>query len=978
MHIAGLCQQPVDYVDPFIGTHDARPMIFAGATMPFGMVKLSPDNKKSGWKGGHEYNIKNIAGFNFIHDYHVTGFYVMPTVGKIQTQPGTEDNPDLGYRSRISQQSEHATPGYYSVLLKDYGIKAELSATMRMGIQRYTFPESNEASIMFDFEIPYEDPGNVLEVKVNKISNTEITGYVKILDEQAMGNTIWLHNDYYLYFVTKVDKPFISLGGWKADSLYENIASLKGEGDVGCYLRYKTKKGEQINVHTALSMVSIEQARLNLDTETKAYGFDFEKYKSDGREVWNKLLGKISITDKNEKNKVKFYTNLYRCYSAKSTWSDVNGKWVDMNEDVVQAPKNQPVYGSDAFWGMKWNLNGLWSLVNPSLMNTWIGSMLEIYKRGGWLPKGPTAGEYTGIMTGSPAVEGIVAAYEQGIRGYNIELAYEAIYKIMMEQGKVHKSGGWVGNRWLQQYMDYGYVPNEDGPASNTMELAFQDWCVAQMAKSLGKEKDYEYFLKRSENYKNHLDTATAYARIRSAAGNWITPFNPFSGEGFIEGNAWQYTFYAPHDVKGIINFLGKDQFLNRLETGFEQSKISKFNATGDQYAKYPINHGNQPNMEAAFLFNYAGEPWLTQKWERELLDVYYGDTPMDGWPGDEDQGQMGAWFVMGSLGLFQMQGGCGTQPIFDLGSPLFKEAIVKLENGKSLKVIANNNSDKNIYVQSVYLNGKSLKRAWVYYTEISKGGKLEFEMGPNPNKSWGISELPPSMSAPGKWAYDPVELYILGKNLDNEKKKTFMDTVSVSMKTNAVNGMIRFTTDGSKPTQKSAEYNHPLTFQKTVTVTSAVFNDQGKQVSPLRRASFIKLDFEDNLTIGQTTTASSFNKENEPKYAVDGFVDRDHFWDASPAPQWWMVELKEPKKISKLELFTYWDGGRYYQYTIEASLDGKNWTRVVDASDNKKMATKNGYIHTIAPMVAKWFRVNMIKNSANAGVHISEFRVHE
>lgn len=748
-------KEPVDYVNPMIGTHDSRPMQFPGATMPFGMVKLSPDNQDEGWKAGHDYEIKNIAGFNFIHDYTMTGFYVMPVCGEIQTTPGTEKEPDSGYRSRISNDSEVASPGYYSVILQDYGIKAEVSATVRTGIQRYTFPETDSAAILFDMDIPYENKATVQEVKITKVSNSEIEGYATFFQERVNRSTIWLINDYRLYFVARFDKPFDSMGGWKADTIKNNIDEIVGAGDVGCFLRYKTQDNEQINVLTAISTVSLDQARLNLDTETRDFAFNFQKYKEDARTIWNDLLGKIRVSGGSEINKVKFYTNLYRTYCTRTIWSDVNGKWMDMNEEVAQTLDNDPVYGCDAFWGMKWNLNGLWSLVNPSLMNTWVKSLLEFYKRGGWLPKGPTSGEYTAIMTSSPAVSLIVAAYQQGIRDYDVDLAYEAVSKIMKEPGRVHKSGGFVGSRWLKEYMQYGYVPHEVGPASATMELAFQDWCVAQMAKDLGKIDDYEYFLNRSLSYRNHFDSDKKYARPKSTDGNWLEPFSAFTVNGFIEGNPWQYTFHVPHDVQGVINLMGKEEYLSRLTWGFEESRKSKFNATGDQYAKYPINHGNQPNMQAAFLFNYAGAPWLTQRWSREILDIYYGATPIHGWPGDEDQGQMGAWYVMSALGLFQMQGGCGVNPVYDLGSPLFEKATIKLENGKRLDVIAKNNSKENVYIQSASLNGKLLDKTWIYCSEIQYGGKLEFVMGPEPNRLWGTEELPPSMSEPGDWHND-------------------------------------------------------------------------------------------------------------------------------------------------------------------------------------------------------------------------------
>ena len=611
-------------------------------------------------------------------------------------------------------------------------------------------------------------------------------------------------------------------------------------------------------------------------------------------------------------------------------------------------------------------------------MNSWVKSLLEIYKRGGWLPKGPTAGEYTAIMTSSPAVSLIVAAYQQGIRDYDVQLAYKAISEIMKIQGKIHESGGYVGNRWLQQYMDYGYVSKEDGPASVTMEMAYQDWCVAQMAKDLGKMDDYEFFLKRSENYKNLLDANVGYVRERSSAGNWISPFNPFSSRGFIEGNPWQYTFYAPHDVQSIINFLGRDVFIDRLEKGFENSRKSRFNATGDKYADFPINHGNQPNMQAAFLFNYAGQPWQTQQWVREILNIYYGNKPENGWPGDEDQGQMGAWFTMSSLGLFQMQGGCSTEPTFDLTSPLFKKAIVTLENGKTLKILAPKNSDKNVYIQSVKLNGKPLNRCWVYYSELKDGATLEYDLGPEPNKSWGISQLPPSESKPKEWVDDNEnQLLIEAQKLEDEINKTFFDSVTVSMKQGHKGGIIKYTTDGTNPTVNSFTYNGPLQFMETVKLSAQVFDAVGKPIGSLRRTEFEKIDHEINIATGQKTSASIIEPNHHPDLAVDGIVDRINYWDAAPYPQWWMIELDKPQTVSKLKLHTYWDNYRYYQYNIEASMDGEKWHTIVDASKNTQIATNRGYAHSISPIKAKFFKINMLYNSANVGVHISEFRIY-
>ena len=743
-------KQPVDWVDPILGTASSRWMLYPGPSMPFSMVKLSPDNQKQSWKAGYEYTIENIAGFSHIHSWTMAGLLTMPITGKLQTVPGPESDPDKGYRSRFSHDTEVASPGYYAVTLEDYGIRAELTSTTRAGFQRYTFPKADEAYILFDLKFPTEYGFEVLDACIKRVSDTEISGYSK---QQAGRGAKW--NEYTVYFVVKFSKPFNSFGGWTGETIHHAVNKVAAQGeDIGAFVSYSTSRDEVIKIKSGISLVSIDQARLNLETEMSRFGWDFEAVRNYARSTWNDLLSKIEVEGGTETDKIKFYTNLYRSYCARTILSDVNGKYVDMYEKVQQLEDpDSPVYGCDAFWNTFWNLNQLWTLVTPDMANKWVKSLLEIYDRGGWLAKGPTGIEYSSIMVASHEIALIVSAYQKGIRNFDVEKAYKAMKHIQTTPGKPHEGGGHVGNRQLKSYKELGYVPVENGPVSNTLEYAYDDWCVAQMAKALGKKDDYEYFTKRANNYKNVFDPSVGYMRQKHKDDSWVKDFSPFSGKGFVEGNSWQYTWFVPHDVKGLIDLIGKEEFNRRLEEGFEKSRKSNFNATHDRFADYPINHGNQPNMQAAYLFNFSGTPWLTQKWARGITEHYYGTGPIDGYPGDEDQGQMGAWYVMSAMGLFEMDGGAAAEPTYEVGSPIFDKVTIYLDDkyykGGKFVIEAKNNSNKNIYIQSAALDGKPLNKPWFYHRELVDGGKLVLQMGPKPNKQWGSKPeaAPPSMT---------------------------------------------------------------------------------------------------------------------------------------------------------------------------------------------------------------------------------------
>jgi len=766
-------KQAVDYADPLLGTSQSRWMLNPGATLPFGMVQLSPDNQYRA--GGYEYTIDSIFGFSHVHAWTMWGLSVMPAKGKLQPviYPNTDvsmsaESRTAGHWSRIDKTTEQASPGYYKADLVDFDIKTELTSTTRCGFFRFTFPETDEGHVYFNLLFPLEYDGKIVDAKITRISDTEIEGYSQQLSPQR----IWSphaknFNEYTVHFVIRFNKPFKLFGGWAEEDVPENsskirvkknVAEIKGKGDVGAYVDFDTYEGEEVLMQTAISLVSIEQAKLNLETELiEPFAWDFNAVKNNARTVWNDLLSKIEVSGGTETDKKKFYSNLYRSYVARTTWSDVNGMYLDPCEKVrtLENP-DSPMYGCDAFWNTFWNLNQLWTLVNPDIASKWVKSQLQMYKDGGWLSRGPAGIEYSSIMVASHAIPLIVSAYQKGIRDFDVETAWEAMLHQQTVPGiKKYPCGGAVGNIELEPYMKLGYVPIEYRFVSNTLEYAYDDWCVAQMAASLKKKDEFNTFIKRAHNYQNMFDPETKFMRPKYEDGTFRKQFDPISSprNEFMEGNSWQFTFFVPHDVKGLVNLIGEKEFNSRLDDGFEKSVEANFNATGNRMSEYYINHGNQVNMQAAYLFNYSGKPWLTQKWVREIMSRYYGATPVHGWLGDEDEGQMGAWYVMSAMGLFQTDGGASVKPFYEIGSPIFKKVTINLDPvyypGKTFVIEAKNVSDKNKYIQSAKLNGKKLLKPWFFHDELVKGGKLILIMGDKPNTKWGSrrEDAPPSMS---------------------------------------------------------------------------------------------------------------------------------------------------------------------------------------------------------------------------------------
>jgi predicted alpha-1,2-mannosidase len=740
---------PADYVDVFLGTAHSRWMIAPGPWMPFGMAKISPDNQTQGWCAGYEYSLEYIDCFSHIHEWTMAGLGMMPTTGPLRIHPGLEG---LGYSSRFDKSAERGGIGFYEVLLKDPGIKVELAATTRASLQRYTFPASDEARVLLRFLLPSEYQMKVLGAKVRRSSPAELEGTIQT-DVPNVGYNGDQRFD--LHFVAQFSRPFDSLNGWEGGRVTRNVQELAVAHDCGAFVEFKTTAGEQMLVRTGISLVSLEGARLNLERElAQPFDWDFTAVVQNQRRVWNEIFNRVEIQTPDAREKTRFYTNLYRALSGRNTWSDTDGKWVDPDERPQQLQDADAVMlGSDALWTTFWNMNQVMNLLAPEWSARWVKSELQLYEKCGWLSKGPAGLEYISVMVAEHEIPLLVGAYQHGVKGVDGPKVLEAAVKMQTTPPEHYPGGGAVGNANLENYLKYGYVA-EDGPigpggkaewnrawTSNTYEYAYDDWCVGQLARALGRKDIAATFLKRSQSWRNVFDAKIGFARPRKMNGDWLSPFDPYHTPGFVEGNAWQYTWFVPQNVPALVKAMGHDRFISRLTEAFEKSAPTRFNAAGDRMADYPINQGNQPTMQVAWLFNWAGAPWLTQKWARAVLEAYYGFNPADAYLGDEDQGQMSSWFVMSSLGLFEVDGGCRVNPVYEIGSPLYPRITLHLSQehygGKTFVIDARNASVTNPYIQSARLNGQPLNRWWLRWDEVKNGGHLELELGPKPNETW-------------------------------------------------------------------------------------------------------------------------------------------------------------------------------------------------------------------------------------------------
>jgi len=738
-------QTSADYVDTRIGTAHSRWMIAPGPWMPFSMVKMSPDNQNSGWQAGYQPSYESIGTFSHIHEWTLGGLGIFASNGKLKTNIGDELKPESGYRSGIDKKTEEAPIGYYKVQLADYDIKAEVTATTRCGFERFTFPAGRDSSrILVDLHIPSEYDYQLKEVSLKKVSDYRIEGF-----SHQFASNVWSNDadqDYTIHFVLEFDTPIKKMGCWINDQIrYSNTIEAKDIKNAGVFLEFDANETPVVQIRSGISLVSIENAAFNLKSEvTDPFGWNFEAVRQYQVNTWNKLLDRVKVTSTNRMEKVRFYNSMYRSVCSRNTWSDLNGEWRGTDGKIQKLRNADDVaLGCDAFWNTFWNLNQMWNLVIPEWSNRWVNSQLAMYDAYGWLAKGPAGMNYIPVMVGEHEIPQMVAAYQMGIRNFDAGKVLEASVKMQTTPaGKVFT--GFAGNRDLVEYMKHNYVPSDKGRFSNTMEYSYDDWTVGQLAKSLGKTDIYNTFNDRGTWWKNTIDSA-GYCHMKLSTGEWVRDFNPFrtgANEQYVEGNAWQLTFFVPQDVPALVDRIGRDKFIDRLEWGFKASEPWRYNGMNDQYWDYPVMQGNQQSMHFAYLFNWAGKPWSTQKWSRSILERYYGYGIGNAYLGDEDQGQMSAWLVMTAIGLFQTDGGCSVNPVYEIGSPLFQKVEIDLGHqfgrGGLFTIFARNSSRNNMYVQSAVLNGKKLESCIFPAGELLKGGELILEMGPFPNKQWG------------------------------------------------------------------------------------------------------------------------------------------------------------------------------------------------------------------------------------------------
>lgn len=739
---------PADYIDTRMGTAHSRWMIAPGPWMPFSMVKLSPDNQDSGWQSGYDPSFESVGTFSHIHEWTMAGLGIMPANGPLKTEIGSQSSLVKGansYRSAIDKASEETQLGYYKVDLTDYQIKAELTATTRCGFQRYTYPQDKDARVMIDLKIPCEYDYQIIEGSVRQTGARRIEGFSKQLSKNVWSADA--DQDYTIYFVIEFNKDIKKFGGWHDHTLWEKeTMSASNPQRFGCYAEFETTDHPEIMVRSGISYVDMAGASNNLSNEiTEPFGWDFEAVRKHQSDSWNDILNRVQIYSNDYREKVRFYTNLYRAF-CRNTFSDTDRRWVDAAGNIQKLNDPDAVaLGCDAFWNTFWNLNQVWNLITPEWSSRWVKSQLAMYDANGWLAKGPSGMKYIPVMVAEHEIPLLVSTYQMGIRNYDAEKMFRAIVKMQTTPAQ-RVSNGFAGNRDLETYLQHQYVPADKGRFSNTLEYSYDDWTVSQLAKALGKEKDYQIFSDRGNWWKNAINPATGYAQMRYSNGEWEKNFDPFksgANHHYVEGNAWQLTFFVPQNIPALAEIIGKERFIDRLSWGFKASEPWRYNAPGDQYWDFPVVQGNQQSMHFAFLFNWADQPWQTQQWSRSIIDRYYGFDISNAYLGDEDQGQMSAWFIMAALGLFQTDGGCRAEPVYELGSPLFEQIKIdlgkKFGRGKQFIIKANHTSRENMYIQSAKLNGKKLDSFKFPAKELLKGGTLELEMGNRPNKSWGI-----------------------------------------------------------------------------------------------------------------------------------------------------------------------------------------------------------------------------------------------
>ena len=892
-------------VNPFIGT-GGHGHTYPGATMPFGMMQMSPDTRLEGWDGcgGYHYSDSVIYGFTHTHlsgtgipDY--CDILLMPFTGEVKWK-------NSEYASPFSHKNEKAEAGYYEVLLDKHNIKAALTTSFRSGMHEYTFPTTGQGKILLDLQHRDE----VLESNLEIVNPYEIKGLRR--------SKSWANNQI-LYFYIKFDQPIVSSGIALDNQLKEGLKKAEGK-NVKAYFSFDLKGNKKIKVKVGISGVSAENAKMNLDAEIK--DFDFVKLRTKAQQEWNKELGKISIKGGSVDQQTAFYSALYHTMVSPNIYTDVNGEYRGTDLKVHKA-ENFTNYSVFSLWDTHRAQNPLQSIINRKRTGDWINTFLVQYKYGGMLPVWELSGNETFCMIGYHAVPVIVDAYQKGIRNFDAALALEA----MTSYAESNRYG-------LEQYRQQGFVGNDfdHESASKTVEYAYDDWCISQFAKWQGNEAVYQQYQQRAQNYKNLFDPRTKHIRGK-VHGSWFSPFHASEVNNFFtEGNSWHYSFTAQQDIDGLIRIYGgREGFLEKMNELFNTSEGLKGREQADvtgligQYA-----HGNEPSHHLAYLFNYGGAAWRTQEIVHKICTEFYPNNP-DGLIGNEDCGQMSAWMVLSSMGFYPVTPGSG---IYALGTPLFDEATIHLENGKTFTVRAKGRSDKNIYLNTITLNGKKQSATFIPHTAVANGGVLELGMTGEPNKNLGVNESDKPHSSVAANGFVTVPYF----DMDNFK---FASNINVDIKSIDKNAVIyyRINKVGSDGGNFS-KYTQPFQLNETNKVEAYAEMD-GKKTAVIDQV-FYRLP--NDKVIDVKSKVSPMYSAGGNDALIDGIVGTSA-WKSGGWQSYYdqdfvaIVDLKSVKPISYVGIHVLQDVSPWIVYPskviYEISQDGINYQPLI-VVDNK------------------------------------------
>jgi predicted alpha-1,2-mannosidase len=747
---------PVQLVDPYIESTRGRYFFFVTGSQPFGMISAAPlTRNKNQYGGGYNYNSNEILGFPQIHCWMLSGITLMPTTGTVAVTKGEQE-----WKSTFTHDGETVQPGYHRLYLDKYNVWVEQTAGDRVSFYRYTYTKDALTNILVNLG-GYVGEATMTDARVEKVSDRRIEGSVNTTGRFWGGP-----ENVRVYFAIDFEKPFEKLNGWNNKEELPGIKTLTGSPEktarnggmnsyydaptTGVAAQYHVKAGEMVQMKVAISFTSVDNARRNLESETKHWNFD--QLRAESQKEWNEMLGRIAVKGGTADQQKKFYTDLWHALLGRHKIDDESGDYPDNTEGerkgnftvntkfkVRTLPRDQNgkvkfhMYNSDAFWLTQWNLNVLWGLAWPEVLDEFAASLVQYAENGKLLPRGPCGGGYSYIMTGCPATNLITCAYQKGVLTKKpAAIAYE-----MMKQN--HAPGGMMGGKEeIEFYIKNGYYPSNAGI---TIEIAFQDWALAQMAQKLGKKKDYKYFFQRSQGWTKLFDSTQKLIFPKSKEGTWVHN-NPLNGRGWVEANAWQGTWSVSHGIKQLAGMMGgADTLCSMLNFAFEKAKDQDF-VFG--YGSGYISYANQPGCSNAHVFNYAGRPDLTQYWVRRVNEQAYGAvTPDKGYGGhDEDQGQMGGVSALTAIGLFSLTGTSSIDPVYDITSPVFDEIVIKLNNdyypGKEFVIKTYNNSKANCYIQKASFNGKEHKQFYFSHSDFVKGGVLELWLGAEANPEWG------------------------------------------------------------------------------------------------------------------------------------------------------------------------------------------------------------------------------------------------